>query len=104
LSEWLVHTNRRRDDAWTQRYERGMPMTGLGPIPGNSATGTTVHFCPDETVRASGAHAVIDAVQLAASWRELPVVRRFDAGHESRIGHVAAAGRPRTGSSLTLLP
>jgi DNA gyrase/topoisomerase IV subunit B len=28
LSEWLVHTNRRRDDAWTQRYEHGIPSAG----------------------------------------------------------------------------
>ncbi len=73
LSEWLVHANRRRDGAWTQRYERGMPVTGLVPIPGSSATGTTVHFRPDETLRASGAHAVIDAMQLAALWPELSV-------------------------------
>lgn len=73
LSEWLVHTNRRRDGAWTQRYERGIPVTGLVSIPGGSATGTTVHFRPDEAVRASSAHAVIDAVQLAAAWPELSV-------------------------------
>lgn len=54
LSEWLVHTNRRRDGAWAQRYEHGIPVTGLVPIPGSGATGTTVHFRPDETVRASG--------------------------------------------------
>jgi len=73
LSEWLVHTNRRGEGAWTQRYEHGMPVTGLTPIPGNGATGTTVHFRPDETVPASGAHAVINAAQLAAWWRELSV-------------------------------
>jgi topoisomerase-4 subunit B len=78
LSEWLVHTNRRRDGAWTQRYEHGMPVTGLVPIPGNGATGTTVHFRPEETVRASGAHTVIDAARLAASWRELPVEIRHE--------------------------
>jgi DNA gyrase subunit B len=70
LSEWLVHTNRRRDGAWTQRYEHGIPVTGLVPIPDSSATGTTVHFRPDETVRANGADSFIDAVQLGASWRE----------------------------------
>jgi len=69
----LVHTNRRRDGAWTQRYEHGIPVTDLVSIPGSSATGTTVQFRPDETVRAGGAHAVIDAVQLAASSRELSV-------------------------------
>ncbi len=50
LSEWLVHTNRRRYRAWTQRYERGIPVTDLIPIPDAGATGTTVHFLPDATV------------------------------------------------------
>lgn len=78
LSEWLVHTNRHRDGAWTQRYEHGIPVTGLMPIPGSSATGTTVHFRPDETVRASGAHTAIDAVQPAASWPGLSVEIRHE--------------------------
>lgn len=80
LSEWLIHTNRRRDGAWTQRYEHGMPVTGLVPIPGNDATGTTVRFRPDEPVRAGGAHAVIDAVQLAASWPQLSVEIHHEEG------------------------
>ena len=29
LSEWLNHTNRRHDAAWTQRYEHGTPVTDL---------------------------------------------------------------------------
>lgn len=44
LSEWLVHTNRRRDGAWTQRYEHGLPVTDLVPVPPDGTTGTTVHF------------------------------------------------------------
>jgi DNA gyrase subunit B len=55
LSAWLVHTNRRRNGAWTQRYERGIPVTDLTPIPGDSETGTTVHFLPD-TALVPGAH------------------------------------------------
>lgn len=47
LSAWLVHTNRRHDGAWSQRYERGIPVTGLTPIPGDGTTGITVHFLPD---------------------------------------------------------
>lgn len=47
LSAWLMHTNRRRNGAWTQRYERGIPVTDLTPIPGDGGTGTTVHFLPD---------------------------------------------------------
>lgn len=26
LSEWLIHTNRRRNGAWVQRYEHGVPL------------------------------------------------------------------------------
>ena len=44
LSPWLVHTNRRRNGAWTQRYEHGVPVTGLLSIPDQDTTGTTVHF------------------------------------------------------------
>jgi len=29
LSEWLTHTNRRSNGAWTQRYEHGLPVTDL---------------------------------------------------------------------------
>ncbi len=46
LSEWLIHTNRRLNGSWTQRYEHGVPITGLEPIVGDGATGTTVHFLP----------------------------------------------------------
>jgi topoisomerase-4 subunit B len=47
LSSWLVHTNRRPDGAWTQRYEHGVPVTDLEPIRGDGTTGTTVRFLPD---------------------------------------------------------
>jgi len=33
LSEWLIHTNHRRDGSWTRRYEHGMPITDLLPHP-----------------------------------------------------------------------
>lgn len=51
LSSWLVHENRRRDGAWTQRYEYGIPVTGLVAMPAQDATGTTVRFLPDDSVR-----------------------------------------------------
>lgn len=38
LSQWVMHTNLRREGAWAQRYERG---TGLTPIPGDGTTGNT---------------------------------------------------------------
>jgi DNA gyrase subunit B len=50
LSDWLVHTNRRIDGAWTQRYEHGVPVTDLVPIEGDETTGTTVRFMPEGTV------------------------------------------------------
>ncbi|KZB86641.1 hypothetical protein [Amycolatopsis regifaucium] len=46
LSDWLVHTNRRRNGSWTQRYERGVPVTDLTPIADDGTTGTTVRFLP----------------------------------------------------------
>ncbi|HWO68277.1 MAG TPA: ATP-binding protein [Umezawaea sp.] len=45
-STWLIHTNRRTNGAWTQRYEHGIPTTALTPIPADGTTGTTVHFQP----------------------------------------------------------
>jgi topoisomerase-4 subunit B len=45
-SEWLVHTNRRTNGSWTQRYELGVPVTDLEPIPTDGTTGTTVPFLP----------------------------------------------------------
>ncbi|MBB6626835.1 ATP-binding protein [Nocardioides sp. KIGAM211] len=50
LSTWLVHTNRRRDGSWTQRYERGVPVTDLVPVEDDGSTGTTVEFLPDLAV------------------------------------------------------
>ncbi|WP_433163369.1 hypothetical protein [Kribbella sp. CA-247076] len=47
LSSWLVHTNRRRNGSWTQRYEYGVPVTDLKPLDPTPSTGTTVHFRPD---------------------------------------------------------
>ncbi len=50
LSAWLVHTNRRVNGAWTQRYERGVPVTDLAPILQDGATGTLVRFLPDSAL------------------------------------------------------
>lgn len=44
LSEWLIHVNRRRNGAWTQRYEYGVPVIDLVQIDDDETTGTTVHF------------------------------------------------------------
>jgi DNA gyrase subunit B len=47
LSQWLTHTNRRQNGAWTQRYEHGLPSSDLLPIDPENGTGTTVHFLGD---------------------------------------------------------
>ncbi|MFD5035725.1 ATP-binding protein [Streptomyces sp. NPDC058377] len=76
LSEWLVHTNRRHNGSWTQRYEHGSPVTGLEAVPDDGTTGTVVHFLPGERLRAEG-WAQGDVGALAAAWPHLSVeVRR----------------------------
>jgi topoisomerase IV subunit B len=47
LSDWLIHTNRRLNGSWTQRYEHGLPVTDLDPVAATPTTGTTVHFHPN---------------------------------------------------------
>lgn len=55
LSQWLIHTNRRRAGSWTQRYEHGIPVTDLIAVGDDGTTGTTVRFQPDPApVPASG--------------------------------------------------
>jgi len=67
LTEWLTHTNRRYNRAWTQRYEHGLEVTDLVPINGDDTTGTTVHFLPDEALRATQPVTAPDLRQLAIS-------------------------------------
>ncbi|WP_327093014.1 hypothetical protein OIE66_20920 [Nonomuraea sp. NBC_01738] len=67
LSTWLVHTNRRLNGSWTQRYEHGVPVTDLEPIPGDGTTGTTVRFLPEEALAAPALTA------LALAWPGLTV-------------------------------
>ena len=50
LSSWLIHTNHRRNGSWTQRYERGVPVTDLVPITAGAHTGTSVQLMPDEAM------------------------------------------------------
>jgi DNA gyrase subunit B len=73
LSEWLTHTNRRENGSWVQRYERGIPVTDLNPIPDDDTTGTTVHFRPDHTLPTETGNLQ----EWADSWPHLTVeVRR----------------------------
>ncbi|MFG3281400.1 ATP-binding protein [Streptomyces sp. NPDC048111] len=92
LSTWLVHTNRRADGAWVQRYEHGVPVTDLTPLEGDGnggdsdrgvgcgggcgpgTTGTTVHFRVGGQLPLPA--TVLDADELsrlAASWDHLDV-------------------------------
>lgn len=73
LSSWLVHTNRRRNGAWTQRYEHGIPVTGLLAIPDQHTTGTTVHFLPADSVRSMAEVSTPRLRQLIAAWAHLAV-------------------------------
>ncbi|MGW4277563.1 hypothetical protein ACWEGQ_35710 [Streptomyces seoulensis] len=47
LGAWLVHTDRRADGAWTQRYAHGVPTGDLTPVAPDGTTGPRVHFRPD---------------------------------------------------------
>lgn len=71
LSTWLVHTNRRRNGSWTQRYEHGTPTTDLEPITDDGTTGTAVHFLPDEPLRTAHDLTADDLARLAAAWPQL---------------------------------
>ncbi|TLQ47899.1 DNA topoisomerase subunit B [Streptomyces marianii] len=71
LSTWLVHTNRRRNGSWTQRYELGIPTTDLEPITDDGTTGTAVHFLPDEPLRAAHDLTADNLARLTAAWPQL---------------------------------
>ena len=73
LSEWLVHTNRRVNGSWTQRYEHALPVTDLVPIATDGSTGTVVRFRPAEVVRVMGAVQVEELLRWTASSPQLSV-------------------------------
>jgi DNA gyrase subunit B len=53
LSEWLEFEVRREGHVWTQRYERGFPVTKLDKgrkLKKGAGTGTTIRFKPDPEV------------------------------------------------------
>ncbi|MEM3513627.1 MAG: DNA gyrase subunit B, partial [Thermoplasmata archaeon] len=50
LSEWLEVTVKRDGKFYFQRYERGVPMTGLKTIGESQNTGTIVTFKPDKEI------------------------------------------------------
>ncbi|MEU4115210.1 ATP-binding protein [Kitasatospora sp. NPDC028055] len=77
LSTRLLHTNRRLNGAWTQRYEHGLPVTGLDPIEPDGTTGTCVTFHPDAALLPPD---TLDAERLArwaAHWPALVVTVEY---------------------------
>ncbi|MCT9092245.1 ATP-binding protein [Streptomyces sp. ASQP_92] len=81
LSEWLVHTNRRADGAWSQRYAYGVPTTGLRPVEGDGTTGTTVHFHATQLPCSGGELASDELARLVSSWPRLTAEV-----HDRRLG------------------
>lgn len=73
LSDRLVHRNRRREGAWTQRYEQGIPVTDLEPVDPDGTTGTTVHFVPRADLRARWAGGSADVLRAPGAWPALTV-------------------------------
>jgi DNA gyrase subunit B len=73
LSEWPVHTNRRRNGAWTQRYEQGVPVSDLNPLDADGTTGTLVRFLPVSTLRTQGLPAADVLTRWCAHWPRLAV-------------------------------
>jgi topoisomerase IV subunit B len=72
LSEWLIHTNRRLDGAWTQRYEHGVPVTDLRPVQADGTTGTLVRFLPDEPLSLRAPEPTPDDLtRWSAHWPDL---------------------------------
>jgi topoisomerase IV subunit B len=81
LSAWLVHTNRRRNGAWTQRYEAGVPVTELTPVAPNGTTGTLVRFLPDSALMADIEIPERELRQLAAGFgQRLSIEVRHEPG------------------------
>jgi DNA gyrase subunit B len=50
LSEWMEVTVRRDGARYTQRYERGVPVTAVLKVGTTESRGTTVRFMPDEEI------------------------------------------------------
>ncbi|WP_069812354.1 DNA gyrase [Streptomyces sp. TP-A0874] len=73
LSEWLVHSNRRSDAAWVQRYENGFPVTDLVPIADDGTTGTTIRFRPVGPLRPSARLPTEELEPLVTAWPHLSV-------------------------------
>lgn len=76
LSEWLLHVNRRLDGEWQQRYERGVPVTDLEPLPFDGSTGTVVHFMAGAEVMGAQPDAALLARVASTPWLRVDVIDR----------------------------
>ncbi|MFV0131513.1 ATP-binding protein [Streptomyces sp. HMX112] len=84
LSAWLIHTNRRRNGAWTQRYEHGVPVTGLTSVAADGTTGTLVRFLPVTSLCCAWSLTAGDLRRWTAYWPHLDIRlddRRDGVGH-----------------------
>lgn len=50
LSEWLVAIVKRDGKEYTQRFEKGIPVTELKTVGNSNTTGTTIKFKPDNKI------------------------------------------------------
>lgn len=68
MSEWLLHTNRRINGAWTRRYKHGLPESGLTELTADErgeGTGTTVRFRPNRGIFGD---ATLSAEDVKSLW------------------------------------
>jgi topoisomerase-4 subunit B len=73
-SEWRVHIDRGHNGSWIQRYEDGIPVTGLVPIADDGTRGTTVRFLAHKEPRAAGHFLARDLLELTSVWLQLSTV------------------------------
>ena len=74
-----MHTNRRDNGAWSQRYEHGLPVTDLIPVADDKTTGTTVPFQPDPAIRRADQVSAMEVSRLCReAWPHLIVEIRDD--------------------------
>ncbi|MEU9298481.1 ATP-binding protein [Streptomyces sp. NPDC048266] len=71
LSEWLIHTNRRINGSWSQRYEHGIPVTDLEPVEADGTTGTCIRFLPNEALRSRWLLTTGDLARWSEHWPDL---------------------------------
>jgi DNA gyrase subunit B len=74
LSEWLEAIVERDGKIYRQRYERGVPVTGVEVIGKSTQRGTTITFRPDETIFKSGIDYKFET--LAQRFREMAFLTR----------------------------